>query len=79
MVSALQGGVYSQPFAVEAMRDPAVLEALLAGDDINGLPSSPFLGTQVVGGEYYQSYFYAISRMSGAMTEETIQVSQNHK
>jgi len=75
IVGALKSQTYSQPFAVEAMRNFSVLEALMAGDDIEGLPSSPFLGTQVVGGQYYQSHFQAVSRFSEPMTDATIKVS----
>jgi len=75
VVGALRSQTYAQPFAIEAMRNLTILEALIAGEEIDGLPSSPFLGTQVVGGQYYQSYFQAVSRFSQAMTDSTIQVS----
>jgi len=75
-VSALKSQIYSQPFGVEAMRNVTVLAQLVAGEEVEGLPSSPFLGTQVVGGQYYQTYFQAVSRFSGPMTDSTIQVRE---
>jgi hypothetical protein len=73
IINGLSMNSYGQPFMVQAMQNQTVGEALYNGrETVNGLPSSPFLGTQVIGGKYYHGNWYVNNRFLDKVPIKTI-------
>jgi len=73
VINSLSLNSYDQPFMVQAIQNKKVGEELYNGqEEVNGLPSSPFLGTQVVGGKYYHGNWYVNNRFVDKVPHQTI-------
>ena len=73
IINGLSMNAFGQPYMVQAMQDLDVLQALYGGHDaVNGIPSSPFLGTQVVGGKFYHVNQYVVNRMLDRIPRRTL-------
>jgi hypothetical protein len=73
VINGLSSNAYGQPFMVQSMQDQSIGEAIYSGKPVNGLPSSPFLGTQVVGGKHYHANWYVNNRFLDKIPLQTIE------
>ncbi len=74
VINGLSSNAYGQPLMLQAMQNQAIGESLYNGQvKVNGLPSSPFLGTQVVGGKYYHGNWYVNNRFLDKIPLRTIE------
>jgi len=86
MIGLNQDG-FDQPYLVSSVRDPRVMQAIygakplyIPGPSIGGvpnpvttIPSSPFLGTQVIGGNFYHVNQYVVNRFLDKVPRKTLQ------
>lgn len=87
LMAGLSQDSFGQPYLVDSMRDPRVMQAIFgaqplyipgpsAGEDPNPvttIPSSPFLGSQVVGGSFYQVNQYVANRFLDKVPRKALQ------
>lgn len=74
IINGLSMNAFGQPFMVQAMQTESVNRALYGGQGpVNDIPSSPFLGTQVVGGKYYHVNQFVVNRMLDLVPLKTLQ------
>jgi FAD/FMN-containing dehydrogenase len=87
LMNALNLNGFGQPYMVDSMRDPRVMQAIYgakplyipgppaggAPNPITTIPSSPFLGTQVIGGSFYHVNQYVVNRFLDKVPVKTLQ------
>ena len=78
LINGLSMNAFGQPYMTQAMQSETVMQALYGGQPFNGLPSSPFLGTQVVGGKYYHVNQYVTNRLLDKVPLRTIAAVANY-
>lgn len=78
---------FAQPYMVDAMRDPRVMQAIYgakplyipgpavgaAPNPATTIPSSPFLGSQVIGGAFYHVNQYMVNRFLDKVPRKTLE------
>lgn len=87
LTSSLSLDSFGQPYLADSMRDPRVMQAIYgakplyipgppagqAPNPITTIPSSPFLGTQVIGGSFYHVDQYVVNRFLDKVPVTTLQ------
>jgi|TARA_B110000503_G_scaffold54375_1_gene87315 hypothetical protein len=73
VIEGVYSNTFSNPYMVLAMQNPDIMKAIYAGADVSGLPSSPFLGTQVVGGKFYNVDQYVVNRFIDPVPVKTLE------
>ena len=76
IIGGLQTNAFGQPFMAQSLQNIEVMQEILSAQPVvNGLPSTPFLGTQVVGGKFYHVDQFVENRMLGVVPTSTLEVS----